>query len=322
MSSVARERRPVPGRHRRGLLDGRRRRGRDRLVRRAARAARSRPRSTRDRAAHRGRLPQPGRRCPTAACWSSAPRRPASSSPTSSPAPAAGWCSRWGRTPGCPGATAAWTSCGGSTPWASSTGASTSIPTPAAARAEPSLQLVGRHDGPRRRPALPAGPRASASPAGSPASTGGRVRFADDLRTTTGRADARLRRLLRPHRRGTPPPPGCWARSTRPRRCAPCGPTVRGVRGSTCATRGSAACSGRPDTGGPTRGCTCRCSTGAGEIRHVDGRTPAPGLHVVGTRWQSRRSSSFLDGVRHDAATVVGRRPATTSAPARCGRAA
>jgi putative flavoprotein involved in K+ transport len=45
----------------------------------------------------------------------------------------------------------------------------------------------------------------------------------------------------------------------------------------------------------------------AGEIRHVDGLTPAAGLHVVGARWQSRRSSSFIDGVRHDAATVVGR---------------
>jgi putative flavoprotein involved in K+ transport len=44
-----------------------------------------------------------------------------------------------------------------------------------------------------------------------------------------------------------------------------------------------------------------------GDIAHVDGATPAPGLQVVGMRWQSRRGSSFLDGVRHDAATVVGR---------------
>jgi hypothetical protein len=30
-------------------------------------------------------------------------------------------------------------------------------------------------------------------------------------------------------------------------------------------------------------------------------------MYVVGMRWQSRRGSSFLDGVRYDAATVVGR---------------
>jgi putative flavoprotein involved in K+ transport len=45
----------------------------------------------------------------------------------------------------------------------------------------------------------------------------------------------------------------------------------------------------------------------AGEVRHVDGATPVPGLYVVGMRWQSRRGSSFLDGVRYDAATVAGR---------------
>jgi putative flavoprotein involved in K+ transport len=33
--------------------------------------------------------------------------------------------------------------------------------------------------------------------------------------------------------------------------------------------------------------------------------TAAPGLVVVGQRWQTRRSSTFLDGVRHDARLVV-----------------
>jgi putative flavoprotein involved in K+ transport len=42
-----------------------------------------------------------------------------------------------------------------------------------------------------------------------------------------------------------------------------------------------------------------------GAIRHVSGTTASPGLHVAGMRWQTRRSSSFLDGVRHDAAMVV-----------------
>ena len=44
---------------------------------------------------------------------------------------------------------------------------------------------------------------------------------------------------------------------------------------------------------------------GAGEIRQTAGRTPVRGLLVVGMRSQSRRSSTFLDGVRHDAATVA-----------------
>ena len=42
-----------------------------------------------------------------------------------------------------------------------------------------------------------------------------------------------------------------------------------------------------------------------GDIRHLNGTTVSPGLHVAGMRWQTRRSSSFLDGVRHDAAMVV-----------------
>jgi cation diffusion facilitator CzcD-associated flavoprotein CzcO len=46
---------------------------------------------------------------------------------------------------------------------------------------------------------------------------------------------------------------------------------------------------------------------GSGDIRHRNGSTTSPGLHVVGMRWQTRRSSTFLDGVRHDAAIVVAR---------------
>ena len=38
-----------------------------------------------------------------------------------------------------------------------------------------------------------------------------------------------------------------------------------------------------------------------GEIRHRGGVTPAPGLYVLGMRFQVRRNSSFLDGVGTDA---------------------
>ena len=33
--------------------------------------------------------------------------------------------------------------------------------------------------------------------------------------------------------------------------------------------------------------------------------TPAPGLYVVGQRFQHRRDSGFVDGARHDAHAVV-----------------
>jgi putative flavoprotein involved in K+ transport len=41
-----------------------------------------------------------------------------------------------------------------------------------------------------------------------------------------------------------------------------------------------------------------------GEIRQRRGVTPVPGLYVMGQRFQHRRSSNFIDGVRHDAAYV------------------
>ena len=42
-----------------------------------------------------------------------------------------------------------------------------------------------------------------------------------------------------------------------------------------------------------------------GAIRQRRGVTAVPGLYVVGTRFQHRRDSTFLDGLRHDARQVV-----------------
>ena len=42
-----------------------------------------------------------------------------------------------------------------------------------------------------------------------------------------------------------------------------------------------------------------------GEIAHRRGVTPVTGLYVVGQRFQHRRDSNFLDGVRHDATFVA-----------------
>ena len=42
-----------------------------------------------------------------------------------------------------------------------------------------------------------------------------------------------------------------------------------------------------------------------GSIRQRRGVTPAPGVYVVGQRFQHRRDSGFIDGARHDARDVV-----------------
>ena len=42
-----------------------------------------------------------------------------------------------------------------------------------------------------------------------------------------------------------------------------------------------------------------------GEIRHRGGRTAAPGLVALGLAQQIRKNSTFLDGVRHDAGSLV-----------------
>ena len=42
-----------------------------------------------------------------------------------------------------------------------------------------------------------------------------------------------------------------------------------------------------------------------GAIQQRRGVTASPGLYVVGQPFQHRRDSGFIDGARHDAATVV-----------------
>ena len=42
-----------------------------------------------------------------------------------------------------------------------------------------------------------------------------------------------------------------------------------------------------------------------GSIEQYRGVTSAPGVYTVGQRFQHRRDSAFIDGARHDAATVV-----------------
>jgi putative flavoprotein involved in K+ transport len=50
-----------------------------------------------------------------------------------------------------------------------------------------------------------------------------------------------------------------------------------------------------------------------GSFRQTRGVTDAPGLYVVGQRFQHRRDSGFIAGARHDAYAVVGRLTARTA---------
>ena len=49
----------------------------------------------------------------------------------------------------------------------------------------------------------------------------------------------------------------------------------------------------------------CRSPAADGSIRQHRGVTDAPGVYVVGQRFQHRRDSGFIDGARHDAHAVV-----------------
>ena len=168
---------------------------------------------------------------------------------------------------------------------------------------DPSLQLVGRPD--RRDVDLPALQQRGVSLTGRVVSVeGSRVRFAPDLPGTTAAADARMSALLHrvdayAHAVGLddeiePPPPPLPAARTD----AAAGELDLAAAGFGAVLWATGYRRAYPWLHVPVLDA-------AGEIRHVRGHTAAPGLHVVGMRRQTRRSSTFLDGVRHDAALVV-----------------
>jgi putative flavoprotein involved in K+ transport len=173
-----------------------------------------------------------------------------------------------------------------------------------APRAEPSLQVVGSLD--HRDVDL-------RSLAGRGVTLVGRVTGADrgrpevagDLAATAIRADARLDRLL--------------ARIDRHARISGLDgeiePAVRPRPFAPGASRSGQATIGRLDgirsviwaTGYRRDYSWLRVPVfdAAGEIAHTAGRTAVDRLFVIGLRDQTRRSSTFLDGVRHDAELVV-----------------
>lgn len=172
---------------------------------------------------------------------------------------------------------------------------------PAAARREGALQLVGRANPEVDLPALQAlGVQLTGRLNGI---NGTQVSFAGDLGATTSDADRRTRRVLAridehiaAHRLSDQSSPPTTATTVAPlaaerhldmRRAG-----ISTVLWATGFTRRY------PWLRAPALGCD-------GEIRQRQGVTPVAGLYVLGQRFQHRRDSDFIDGVRHDAAIVA-----------------
>lgn len=175
---------------------------------------------------------------------------------------------------------------------------------PVAARREPSLQLVGRTEGRERDLDLgtlrEAGVRLTGRVVGI---DGYRARFAPDLSATAADADRRMRRFLAAvdaHIEAT----GLSREVFAPDVPAPSrlgrGPAAIDLRNAGIRTVLLAA-GYRPHH--PWLKVPVLAADGS--IRQRRGVTPAPGLYVVGQRFQHRRDSSFIDGARHDARSVV-----------------
>jgi putative flavoprotein involved in K+ transport len=194
--------------------------------------------------------------------------------------------------------------------WLESTGRTArtidEVPDRAAARREPSLQLVGL-DGPERAGQdldLAAVQAQGVRLTGRLVDVAGRVAtFADDLHETATAGDRAMHRFLdavdrhveragltsevwpvhRPQPFDVPRPP----------RRLDLG--VEGIGTILLAT------GFRPDHSWVDLPVT----DADGAIRQYRGVTDAPGLYVVGQRFQHRRDSGFIDGARHDAHAVV-----------------
>ena len=184
------------------------------------------------------------------------------------------------------------------------------VPDPAAARREPSLQLVGRTDAATSGRDLDLAalhaPRASALTGrllgrrGRP-----RRRFGEDLPERVAAAERPAAPAPRRRRTPTSRPSGLDA-EVLPGRPAGAVPAARSDAGrldlrASGITTVVLATGFRPDH----PGCGCRSSAPDGAIEQYRGVTRAPGLYVVGQRFQHRRDSGFIDGARHDARAVV-----------------
>ena len=181
------------------------------------------------------------------------------------------------------------------------------VPDARAARHEPSMQLVGtqRPEPLHRRP-RPRHPAASRDPARRP------------VRGRRRRDRPVPRRPRRQRRRRGPQDEPVPRRGRRLRRAGRADP---GGLGRRPAAAGRGARDARPDLDLRAEGIgTVLLAAGYrpdhpwlrlpvtapdGSIRQDRGVTAAPGVYVVGQRFQHRRDSGFIDGARHDAHAVV-----------------
>ena len=183
------------------------------------------------------------------------------------------------------------------------------------ARSAPSLQLTGRSDHPVGLDALAA--RGVTLAGRLAAADGRRLTFAGDLPASINAAQGRMERMLRTidayiarsgggegtGQAGPPPPPAAVA-----------GPASLDLRRAGIQTVVWAT-GYRPDYPWLRVPALHR----HGQIAHRRGVTSVPGLYVLGLKFQYRRDSTYVDGVRHDARFVAAhltRRMTTRAIPA------
>lgn len=175
------------------------------------------------------------------------------------------------------------------------------VPDPARARTEPSLQLAGTAD--RRGFDLGVLHQAGVRLVGRLRALDGiTAQFADDLPETIGAAQRRLDRLLAridAHAAATPgaalgPP------DPPPQITVPAGASTMDLRraGISAVAWATGYRPWYPWLSMPVLDAD-------GRIRHRRGVTEVPGLYAIGLRFQYRRSSTFVDGARHDAAYLA-----------------
>jgi putative flavoprotein involved in K+ transport len=174
-----------------------------------------------------------------------------------------------------------------------------------AARREPSMQLIGRRSHSQLREldlrTLQArGVRLAGHLVGA---DGQRVTFADDLADSVSSADNRMHRFLDTvdrHIDQSGLTREVWA-AERPKTVA-----VHGAPASLdLATAGIGTVLLATGYRQNHPWLTLPVTAADGSIRQQRGRTEAPGVYVVGQRFQHRRDSGMVDGARHDAAMVV-----------------
>jgi putative flavoprotein involved in K+ transport len=175
------------------------------------------------------------------------------------------------------------------------------VPDIAAARRQPSLQLVGSAD--RRSLGLAELRQAGIRLVGRAVAVDGpTVRFIPDLPETTAAADVKMTRVLdridehivrnRVARHVGPP-------DRPPRQSFTHGPDAIDLRAAGIRTVVWATGYRRDYSW-----LTVPVLDGDGEIRHDGGVVASPGLYVLGLRFMRRRKSSFIDGVGPDAADL------------------